>query len=86
MDEMMIDTAETEEAPAQQAPRARKINIDREIYCSHSVRASGGDIACDHDFDPMPTVKQASFAIWSCTRCGRAFRYEVWSTDPGARP
>jgi hypothetical protein len=86
MDHAVIDTAETVEAPAQRAPRARKINIDREIYCPHSVRARAGDISCDHDFDPAPTVKQATFAIWNCTRCGREFRYEVWSAVQSSRP
>jgi hypothetical protein len=82
MGDEMIDTAEPEQAPAQRVLRPRKINIDREIYCPHSVRASAGDVTCDHDFDPTPTVKQETFAIWNCTRCGREFRYEVWSTAP----
>ena len=86
MDDAMIDTTETEETPAQRAPRPRKLNIDREIYCPHSVRASGGDISCDHDFDPAPSVRQESFAVWNCTHCGREFRYEVWGAASNARP
>jgi len=42
------------------------------------VRASSGDADCDHDFEFTPTVVRPDFAIWMCTRCGRAFRYEVW--------
>ncbi|HEY4037632.1 MAG TPA: hypothetical protein VGM15_02325, partial [Burkholderiaceae bacterium] len=86
MDNAMIETVEPETAPAQRAPRPRKLNIDREIYCPHSVRASGGDISCDHDFDPTPSIAQETFAVWNCTHCGREFRYEVWSAASGARP
>jgi hypothetical protein len=64
--------------------RPRKIRLDCEVYCPHSVRASSGDADCDHDFEIAPTVKQAEFAVWNCTRCGREFKYEIWS--PGPKP
>ncbi|HEX4598532.1 MAG TPA: hypothetical protein VH278_12135 [Burkholderiaceae bacterium] len=86
MDNAMIETVEPETPPAQRALRPRKLNIDREIYCPHSVRASGGDISCDHDFDPTPSIRHETFAVWNCTHCGREFRYEVWSVGSGVRP
>jgi hypothetical protein len=58
----------------------RKIRLDCEVYCPHSVRASSGDADCDHDFDLQPTVVRPRFAIWMCTRCGRSFKYEVWNS------
>lgn len=58
----------------------RKIRLDRELYRSHSLRVNGGDVDCDHDFEPTPTVKEADFAIWKCTKCGREFRYETWKS------
>lgn len=68
--------------PEQRPPRSRKIRLDNDVYCPHSVRASAGDEHCEHDFEPEPTVKQVDFAVWNCTRCGRAFRYEIWSSTP----
>jgi ribosomal protein L37AE/L43A len=59
----------------------RKIRLDRNLYSAHSVRATSGDAKCDHDFEVAPTAKQADFAIWNCTRCGRVFRYETWKSD-----
>jgi hypothetical protein len=58
--------------------RPRKIRLDRDLYRPHSVRASGGDADCDHDFEPAPSVKEPDFAVWNCTKCGRAFKYETW--------
>ena len=70
----------TEDAPSGQVPpRMRKIRLDCNLYSSHSVRASGGHADCDHDFDPTPTGAETSFAVWTCTRCGREFRYETWN-------
>jgi hypothetical protein len=66
--------------------RPRKIQLDCETYCPHSVRASAGKADCDHDFDPSPSVRQPNFAIWNCTRCGRAFRYEIWSSGSAPAP
>jgi hypothetical protein len=43
------------------------------------MRESDGDPDCDHDFEVGPNVQQASFAIWNCTVCGRAFRFDVWN-------
>jgi ribosomal protein L37AE/L43A len=62
------------------APRSRKIQLDRDRYRSHSLRASGGDTNCDHDFEPTPTVQADNFAIWKCTKCGREFKYETWES------
>ena len=62
----------------------RKIRLDCGVYCPHSVRASAGDADCDHDFEFAPTVVRPNFAIYMCTRCGRAFKYEVWSFPAGA--
>ena len=81
-----MDSTRTREAPGQRLPRPRKIRLDCEVYCTHSVRASSGDADCDHDFEIAPTVKQADFAVWNCTRCGREFKYEIWSPAPRATP
>jgi hypothetical protein len=59
-------------------PLPRKIRLDSAIYCVHSVRASEGDADCDHDFEPAPNLAEPSFAVWKCTRCERAFKYEIW--------
>ena len=56
----------------------RKIPLNGDVYSPHSVRASAGDADCDHDFEAAPTVTHADFAVWNCTRCGRAFKYETW--------
>jgi hypothetical protein len=61
----------------QQRPN-RKLRLDCDRYRQHSVRASEGDADCDHDFEPAPTLAGADFAVWRCTRCGRAFQYETW--------
>jgi len=84
----MLDTTHTAHitgysTPEQRPKRPRKIRLDRDLYCAHSVRANGGDANCDHDFEPAPTVREADFAVWKCTRCGRAFKYEIWKS--GAR-
>jgi|SRR2546421_1244296 len=79
-----MDTTRTRETPQQRPPRPRKIGLDGDVYCPHSVRASSGNADCDHDFEPAPTVKQADFAVWNCTLCGREFKYEIWS--PRATP
>lgn len=55
----------------------RKILIDSDIYCSYSMRQSEGDLHCDHDFDKEPSVTEASHAIWNCTICGRAVRFDT---------
>ncbi len=65
--------------------RPRKIRLDRNIYRAHSVRASGGDPNCDHDFEPAPTVREADFAVWHCTKCGRAFKYDTWKSGARAK-
>jgi ribosomal protein L37AE/L43A len=79
-----MNTTSTREALEQRPPRPRKIRLDCEVYCSHSMRASSGNADCDHDFDVAPTVKEAHYAVWNCTRCGRAFKYEIWSASPKA--
>ena len=79
-----METTRTRETPEKRPPRPRKIRLDCDVYCSHSMRASSGDADCDHDFEPAPTVKQADFAVWNCTRCGREFKYEIWSPGPRA--
>ena len=79
-----MDTTRTRETLEQRPPRPRKIRLDCDVYCSHSMRASSGDADCDHDFELAPTVKRADFAVWNCTRCGREFKYEIWSPGPRA--
>lgn len=66
--------------PEESGGRSRKIRLDRNVYSAHSLRPSGGDANCDHDFEPTPTVAEADFAIWKCTKCGREFSYETWET------
>ena len=56
----------------------RKILLDSDVYCPYSMRESDGDADCDHDFEMEPNVAQASYAIWNCTLCGRAVRFDVW--------
>jgi hypothetical protein len=59
-------------------PVPRKIKLDSDVYCPHSLQASDGNVDCDHDFEPAPTLAGANFAVWTCTKCRRAFKYEVW--------
>ncbi|HEX4596633.1 MAG TPA: hypothetical protein VH278_02520 [Burkholderiaceae bacterium] len=63
----------------QQRTPPRKILLDSDIYCPYSMRESHGDVHCDHDFEDHPNVTEASFAIWNCTICGRAVRFDVWN-------
>ncbi len=63
--------------------QARKIRLDSDTYCAHSMRATHGDADCDHDFEVAPSVTEPTFAVWRCTKCSRAFRYEVWGTGSG---
>jgi hypothetical protein len=60
----------------------RKVRLDSYLYRPHSLRASDGDVNCDHDFEVAPSVTGAEFAVWKCTRCSRAFRYETWERAP----
>jgi len=57
----------------------RKILLDSDIYCPYSMRQSDGDVHCDHDFEDQPNVTEATFAIWNCTICGHAVRFDVWN-------
>jgi hypothetical protein len=57
----------------------RKLLLDSHIYCPYSMRQSDGDVECDHDFDVEPNVEEASFAVWNCTICNRAVRFDVWN-------
>ena len=84
MEDAGVDTTTwTREAPRSGEPvKPRKIHLDSALYCPHSVRASAGDAGCDHDFEHKPTERRDAYAIWSCTRCGRSFRYETWSAAP----
>ena len=82
----MLDTTHTTHIAGystsdQRPKRPRKIRLDRDLYCPHSVRPSGGNANLDHDFEPAPTVREADFAVWNCTRCGRAFKYETWKSS-----
>jgi hypothetical protein len=74
----MLNT--TRANPGARPSRPRKIRLDCDRYCPHSVRASAGDANCDHDFETAPTAMRADCAIWNCTRCGRAFRFEMWKS------
>lgn len=66
--------------------RSRKIRLDRNVYVPHSLRESGGDSDCDHDFELAPTIREPDFAIWKCTRCGREFKYETWKSGDTTAP
>ena len=59
--------------------RPRKVLLDSNVYSSHSMRQSDGDADCDHDFEIEPNVKQPTFAVWNCTICGRAIKFDVWN-------
>jgi hypothetical protein len=59
--------------------RPHKILLDCDIYCPHAMRESDGDPECEHDFEDLPNVVQTTFAIWNCTICGRAVRFNVWN-------
>ncbi len=65
--------------------RPRKIRLNCDLYRPHSMRASRGDAGCDHDFESAPTVTEADFAVWNCTRCGRAFKFETWQAGRSLR-
>jgi hypothetical protein len=67
-------------APHHRPTWPRKIQLNGDLYSPHSVRASAGNADCDHDFEAAPTVRHADFAVWNCTRCGRAFKYETWKS------
>ena len=75
-----MDGTATQTSSEQRAFRPRKLRLDCHIYRTHSVRESDGNAACDHDFEVAPTVTQAKFAIWNCTKCRRAFKFEVWNS------
>jgi hypothetical protein len=79
-----MDVMRTREAPDRRPPRARKLRLDCDVYCTHSLRASEGKADCDHDFEVAPTVREVDFAVWNCTRCGRAFKYEIWKSPAGS--
>lgn len=66
--------------PEHQRYQPRKIVLDCDVYCLHSMRECDGDVDCDHDFEIAPNVAEARFAIWNCTICGRAFRFDSWSS------
>jgi hypothetical protein len=70
--------AHSNELQGRERIRSRKIMIDPEIYCPTSMRESDGDAECDHDFEERPDVAQPTFAVWTCTICGRAVRFDVW--------
>jgi hypothetical protein len=74
-----MDSTQTPKTVEHAQYRPRKILLDIDVYCPHSMRESDGDIDCDHDFELEPNVAQATFAIWNCTVCGRAFRFDVWN-------
>jgi hypothetical protein len=62
----------------QRRHRTRKIVLDPDVYCQYSMRQSDGDANCDHDFEERPNVAEATYAIWNCTVCGRAVKFDVW--------
>jgi hypothetical protein len=47
----------------------RKVRLDSYLHRPHSLRASDGDVNCDHDFEVVPSVTGADFAVWECTKC-----------------
>ena len=84
-----VDTTRTNLQQRPDLPRKLRLDCDR--YRQHSVRACAGDAHCDHDFEAAPTMTEADFAVWHCTRCGREFKYETWrsgasaASDPSTR-
>jgi hypothetical protein len=67
-----------DKAPEHQRHLRRKILLDADVYCPYSMRQSDGDLHCDHDFEDQPNVAEVAFAIWNCTICGRAVRFDIW--------
>jgi hypothetical protein len=65
-------------APERLRHLRRKILLDADIYCPYSMHQSDGDPHCDHDFEDEPNVAEAAFAIWNCTICGHAVRFDIW--------
>ena len=78
MESANMDKTETRKALQHQRYRPRKLLLDSDVYCPYSMRESDGDSECDHDFEIDPNVTQTTFAIWNCTICGRAVRFDVW--------
>jgi hypothetical protein len=83
MEGAIMDSSHTQGGLEQRSFPPRKIHLDCDVYCPHSLRESAGDVDCDHDFEIEPTVEQQGFAIWECTKCGRAFKFDVWDSAPG---
>jgi hypothetical protein len=78
MEGAKMTKTEKEKDPEHARYRPRKILLDPDVYCPYSMRESDGDADCDHDFEEEPSVTQGSFAIWNCTICGRAVRFDLW--------
>ena len=74
-----MDDTQTPKAPVLERYLPRKILLDCDVYCQYSMRESGGDAGCNHDFEDEPNVMQTTFSIWNCTICGRAVRFDVWN-------
>ena len=73
-----MNKAQAGRSPGHRRPR-RKLLLDSHVYCPYSMRQSDGDQDCDHDFEIEPDVTQETFAVWNCTVCGRAVRFDVWN-------
>jgi hypothetical protein len=74
-----MDSTQTQKTFEHERHQPRKILLDSDVYCPYSMRESDGDADCDHDFEVEPNLVQAAFAIWNCTICGRAVRFDVWN-------
>jgi len=79
MEKENMDTTQIPKTPERPQYGSRKILLDSDVYCPYSMRQSHGDVHCDHDFEVEPNVVQSTFAIWNCTICGRAVRFDVWN-------
>jgi hypothetical protein len=84
---IMSSTCIESDAPLQLGRRVipvapRKIPLDASVYRLHSLRASGGQVNCDHDFNDFPDVVDDVSAAWTCARCGRRYQFEAWKSAP----
>jgi len=56
----------------------RKLNLDTDVYCIHTVKEKNMDKNCNHDFDPKPTIDEWEWSMWQCTKCKGKLYCELW--------